>query len=134
MIGLGARITEISWIYVLTIFGLSYAVTDLGLSRNLVLGAIALGAAVELITIPLFGNLSDPMGRRVISPREPAIVVLAFVSECLSDTGSCTVYRLIFSAKCFPHTCAIALLSSPFRSTRDGATSRSCGRRSRDDD
>ena len=31
-----------------------YAVTDLGLSRNLVLGAIALGAAVELITIPLF--------------------------------------------------------------------------------
>ncbi len=31
MIGLGARITEISWIYVLTIFGLSYAVTDLGL-------------------------------------------------------------------------------------------------------
>ncbi|MGB7223346.1 MAG: MFS transporter, partial [Bradyrhizobium sp.] len=27
LIGLGARITEISWIYVLTIFGLSYAVT-----------------------------------------------------------------------------------------------------------
>jgi len=68
MIGLGARITEISWIYVLTIFGLSYAVTDLGLSRNLVLGAIALGAAVELITIPLFGNLSDRGWRWVASP------------------------------------------------------------------
>src|SRR6516164_2365500 len=66
IIGLGARITEISWIYVITIFGLSYAVTNLGLSRNLVLGAIALGAAVELITIPLFGNLSDRMGRRII--------------------------------------------------------------------
>jgi len=39
IIGLGARITEISWIYVLTIFGLSYAVTNLGLSRSLVLGA-----------------------------------------------------------------------------------------------
>jgi MFS transporter, MHS family, shikimate and dehydroshikimate transport protein len=44
LIGLGARITEISWIYVLTIFGLSYAVTNLGMSRSLVLGAIALGA------------------------------------------------------------------------------------------
>ena len=32
IIGLGARITEISWIYVLTVFGLSYAVTNLGLS------------------------------------------------------------------------------------------------------
>jgi MFS transporter, MHS family, shikimate and dehydroshikimate transport protein len=66
IIGLGARITEISWIYVLTVFGLSYAVTNLGLSRSLVLGAIALGAAVELITIPLFGGLSDRVGRRTI--------------------------------------------------------------------
>ena len=45
IIGLGARITEISWIYVITIFGLNYAVQTLGVSRNLVLGAIALGAA-----------------------------------------------------------------------------------------
>jgi len=66
IIGLGARITEISWIYVITIFGLSYAVTNLGLSRNVVLGAIALGAAGELITIPLFGHLSDRVGRRAI--------------------------------------------------------------------
>ena len=66
MIGLGARITEISWIYVITIFGLSYAVTNLGLPRNLVLGAIALGALGELITIPLFGHLSDRTGLRSI--------------------------------------------------------------------
>jgi MHS family shikimate/dehydroshikimate transporter-like MFS transporter len=98
IIGLGARITEISWIYVLTIFGLSYAVTNLGLSRSLVLGAIAFGAAVELITIPLFGHLSDRMGRRIvylfgcvaaiglsfpifwaIATRDPLIVILAFV-------------------------------------------------------
>ena len=98
LIGLGARITEISWIYVLTIFGLSYAVTTLALPRSLVLGAIALGAAVELITIPLFGSLSDSVGRRPIyllgcvvamllsfpifwalGTRDPVAVVLAFV-------------------------------------------------------
>jgi MHS family shikimate/dehydroshikimate transporter-like MFS transporter len=98
MIGLGARITEISWIYVITIFGLNYAVTALGLSRSLVLGAIALGAAGELITIPLCGHLSDLMGRRPIyllgcvaaillafpifwgiETRDPVYVVVAFV-------------------------------------------------------
>lgn len=66
IIGLGARVTEISWIYVITIFGLSYAVTNLGMSRNLVLGAIALGAIGELVTIPVFGALSDKIGRRPV--------------------------------------------------------------------
>jgi MFS transporter, MHS family, shikimate and dehydroshikimate transport protein len=66
LIGLGARITEVSWIYVITIFGLSYAVTNMALPRTLVLGAIALGATVELITIPSFGALSDRIGRRPV--------------------------------------------------------------------
>lgn len=66
LIGLVARITEVSWIYVITIFGLSYAVTNMDLPRGLVLGAIALGAAVELITIPVFGALSDRIGRRPV--------------------------------------------------------------------
>jgi MHS family shikimate/dehydroshikimate transporter-like MFS transporter len=43
LIGLGARITEVSWIYVITIFGLNYAVSNMALPRPLVLGAIALG-------------------------------------------------------------------------------------------
>lgn len=65
-IGLGARITEISWIYILTIFGLSYATGQLGLPRDLILGAIAAGALLELITVPSFGRLSDRVGRRPI--------------------------------------------------------------------
>ncbi len=66
LIGLGARITEVSWIYVITIFGLNYAVGNVGLPRALVLGAIALGAAMELITIPLCGAISDRIGRRPV--------------------------------------------------------------------
>ena len=135
IIGLGARITEISWIYVLTVFGLSYAVTNLGLSRSLVLGAIALGAAVELITIPLFGGLSDRVGRRTIymvgcvaaiclsfpvfwaiATRDPVIVVLAFVIGMSVGHGTCTVFKLVFSAKCFPRTCATAARRSATKS------------------
>lgn len=65
-IALGVRITELSWIYVLTIFALDYATNTLQISRNLVLAAIAVGALLELVTIPLFGALSDRVGRKPI--------------------------------------------------------------------
>jgi MFS transporter, MHS family, shikimate and dehydroshikimate transport protein len=121
LIGLGARITEISWIYLITIFGLSYAVTNLGLSRSLVLGAIALGAAVELITIPLFGSLSDRVGRRVIyllgclaaislsfpifwaiGTGEPLLVVLAFVVGMSVGHGIMYGVQASFLSEMFP--------------------------------
>ncbi|MBV1698730.1 MAG: MHS family MFS transporter [Hyphomicrobiales bacterium] len=121
LIGLGARITEISWIYVITIFGLSYAVTNLGLSRNLVLGAIALGAAGELITIPLFGHLSDRLGRRTIyllgcvaaiclafpifwaiGTRDSTIVVLAFVVGMSVGHGIMYGVQASFLSEMFP--------------------------------
>jgi MFS transporter, MHS family, shikimate and dehydroshikimate transport protein len=121
LIGLGARITEISWIYVLTIFGLSYAVTTLGLPRSLVLGAIALGAAVELVTIPVFGHLSDQVGRRLIyllgcvaaiclsfpvfwaiSTRDPIIVVLAFVTGMSVGHGIMYGVQASFLSEMFP--------------------------------
>jgi MHS family shikimate/dehydroshikimate transporter-like MFS transporter len=121
LIGLGARITEISWIYVLTIFGLSYAVTNLGMSRSLVLGAIALGAGFELITIPLFGHLSDLLGRRLIyllgcvaaiclsfpifwaiGTRSPAMVVLAFVVGMSVGHGIMYGVQASFLSEMFP--------------------------------
>lgn len=121
IIGLGARITEISWIYVITIFGLSYAVTNLGLSRNLVLGAIALGAVGELITIPLFGALSDRIGRRPvymlgcvaaiilsfpifwgIETRSPSLVILSFVIGMSVGHGIMYGVQASFLSEMFP--------------------------------
>jgi MHS family shikimate/dehydroshikimate transporter-like MFS transporter len=121
IIGLGARITEISWIYVITIFGLSYAVTNLGLSRNVVLGAIALGAAGELITIPLCGHLSDRVGRRAIylggciaaialafpifwaiETRDYAAVVVAFVIGMSVGHGIMYGVQASFLSEMFP--------------------------------
>jgi MHS family shikimate/dehydroshikimate transporter-like MFS transporter len=121
LLGLGVRITEISWIYVITIFGLSYAVTNLGLPRSLVLGAIAVGAAVELITIPAFGALSDRIGRRpvyvlgciaaialayplfwAIQTRDPTIVVLAFVVGMSVGHGIMYGVQASFLSEMFP--------------------------------
>jgi MFS transporter, MHS family, shikimate and dehydroshikimate transport protein len=121
LLGLGARITEISWIYVITIFGLSYAVTNLGLPRSLVLGAIAIGATVELITIPLFGALSDRVGRRpiymlgclaaialafplfwAIETRDPLMVVGAFVVGMSVGHGIMYGVQASFLSEMFP--------------------------------
>ena len=121
LLGLGVRITEISWIYVLTIFGLSYAVTNLGLPRTLVLGSIAIGATVELITIPFFGALSDRVGRRSIymlgclaaialafpifwgiGTRDPTIVVLSFVVGMSVGHGIMYGVQASFLSEMFP--------------------------------
>jgi MHS family shikimate/dehydroshikimate transporter-like MFS transporter len=54
----------VSWVYILTIFVVVYATTKLALPRQLLLNAIFVAALVEVITIPLFGWLSDTVGRR----------------------------------------------------------------------
>jgi len=58
------KISEVSWVYILTVFVVIYATTNLNLPRSLLLNAIAIAAAVEVFTIPLFGWISDKIGRR----------------------------------------------------------------------
>ena len=64
LIAVGLKISEVSWVYILTIFMVVYGTTKLGLPRQLLLNAIFMAALVEVITIPLFGWLSDVVGRR----------------------------------------------------------------------
>jgi len=58
------RMAEQSPFYIFTTFVFSYATTTLHLSRNLVLSAVLVAAAGEFIAIPVFGHLSDVIGRR----------------------------------------------------------------------
>ncbi|MBV8407728.1 MAG: MHS family MFS transporter [Alphaproteobacteria bacterium] len=63
-VALGLKISEVSWVYMLTVFVVVYATTQLKLPRTLMLDAIFWAALVEVISIPLFGHLSDRFGRR----------------------------------------------------------------------
>jgi MFS transporter, MHS family, shikimate and dehydroshikimate transport protein len=65
LVATGLKLSEVSWVYMLTIFVVVYATTKLGLPKSLMLNAIVLAALLELVTIPLFGYLSDLYGRRL---------------------------------------------------------------------
>jgi MFS transporter, MHS family, shikimate and dehydroshikimate transport protein len=65
LVAVGLKLSEVSWFYILTIFIVVYATTQLNLPRTLVLNAIFVAALVESIAIPLFGWLSDHIGRRI---------------------------------------------------------------------
>jgi MHS family shikimate/dehydroshikimate transporter-like MFS transporter len=66
LISVGMKISEVAWFYILTVFVVYYSTTKLNLSRALILDAVLYAALVELVTVPLFGWLSDRWGRRTL--------------------------------------------------------------------
>src|SRR5579859_920496 len=64
LLSAGARFTEQAPFYLFTTFVITYGLDKLLLDRTLILNAITIAAVVELFTIPLFGYLSDFVGRR----------------------------------------------------------------------
>jgi MFS family permease len=63
---MGARFAENGTFYIFSTFVLSYATKQLGLPKSVVLGGVTLATALEFITIPLFGAMSDRIGRRPV--------------------------------------------------------------------
>src|SRR5947209_9016900 len=66
LIAVGLKISEVSWVYILTVFAVVYATTQLGLPKSTLLNAIIVAAVIEAFTIPFFGHLSDLFGRRAL--------------------------------------------------------------------
>ena len=63
---MGMRLAENGLFYVFTVFVLSYGPSQLGLERNTMLTGVTLAAMAGLIAIPLYGALSDRIGRRPV--------------------------------------------------------------------
>jgi MFS transporter, MHS family, shikimate and dehydroshikimate transport protein len=66
LLTIGASSALVAFIYVVTTFVLSYATQTLGLPRQTVLTAVIVGAAVQVVGVPIFGALSDRLGRRPV--------------------------------------------------------------------
>jgi MFS transporter, MHS family, shikimate and dehydroshikimate transport protein len=66
LIAVGLKITEVSWVGVLTVFAITYLTQQLGMQRSTVLDALTLATFFGLFIMPLAGWLSDIIGRRAI--------------------------------------------------------------------
>jgi MFS transporter, MHS family, shikimate and dehydroshikimate transport protein len=64
LVAMGMRVAENGAFYILTVFVLAYGEDELGLSKNTMLTGVIIAAAIGLVTVPLFGALSDRVGRR----------------------------------------------------------------------
>jgi MHS family shikimate/dehydroshikimate transporter-like MFS transporter len=64
---MGARIAENGSFYLFSVFFLTYAtMPSIGFSSSTALWAVSIAAFIQIFTIPLFGILSDRIGRRPV--------------------------------------------------------------------
>ena len=88
LIAVFARFAEAGNYYIFTTFVLSYITTSLGVSRNVGLLASILGAAANIALIPVYGRLSDAIGRPRTFLLGGACIILTTVPIfLLIDTG-----------------------------------------------
>ncbi|MGA4994031.1 MFS transporter [Nonomuraea bangladeshensis] len=88
LVAIGARLAENISFYLLTVFVITYAKTA-GVENSTVLSAVLVASAVHFVTIPMWGALSDRVGRRPIYLAGAAGIGLwIFAFFPLVDTGN----------------------------------------------
>jgi MFS transporter, MHS family, shikimate and dehydroshikimate transport protein len=89
IVAMGMRVAENGTFYVLTVFVLAYGEDTLGMSEGTMLTGVIIAAAIGLFTIPLWGALSDRVGRRPVYMAGAVVSLLwAFPFFGLLDTKS----------------------------------------------
>ncbi|MFC8124631.1 MFS transporter [Streptomyces sp. NPDC057302] len=92
---IGTRLGENVSYYILTAFVLVYVTVHLELPKSTALNAVLIGSAVHFVTIPLWGALSDRIGRRPVTLiGSIGMAAWAFAFFALVDSESFTVITL----------------------------------------
>jgi MFS transporter, MHS family, shikimate and dehydroshikimate transport protein len=108
---MGARLAENGAFYIYSVFALVYATQVVHMDRSIVLYGILIASALELPMIPLFGALSDRVGRKpVYLFGAISTAVLAYPLFLLLDTGS---PPLVWLALILTFICSHAAMYAP---------------------
>ena len=90
--------------YIFTAFIFAYAVGTLHMSRNLILSAVLVASCVSFVSIPLFGHMSDRIGRRktyLISAA--AVGLFGFLYFGMVDTAIPSAVFIAIVLSLIPH-------------------------------
>ncbi|OZI74859.1 MFS transporter [Bordetella genomosp. 12] len=63
---IGTRMGENGFAYLYPVFCVSYVVTTLKMEKSMALWAVIIASAIQLVTIPFYGALSDRIGRKKV--------------------------------------------------------------------
>jgi metabolite-proton symporter len=99
-----ARMAEQAPFYIFTAFVFSYAVGTLKVPRDFVLTAVLAASVLSFVTIPLFGHISDRVGRKRIYLLGAALTgVFGFIYFGLLNTGVPTLIFIAIVLSLIPH-------------------------------
>lgn len=89
LFGIGAKIAESGLFNIYAVWVIAYAVNTLHMDRQTILNGVLVACALECLTLPLFGALSDRIGRRPVYVGGMIFqALLALVFFQLVDTAS----------------------------------------------
>ena len=120
LLAMGARVAENGSFYIYSVFSLTYATQYAGVDRNVVLNSILIASACDAVAIPLYGALSDRVGRRpvylfgaimtavfafpffwLIGTGQPRMVLLAMLGAFLLSHGAMYAPQAAFLSEMF---------------------------------
>ena len=99
-----ARMAEQAPFYIFTAFIFSYGTETLHVSRNFLLTAVLSASVLSFVSIPLFGHLSDRIGRKNMYMMGAAVTgVFGFIYFPMLNTGSEPIIFLAVIVSLVPH-------------------------------
>jgi metabolite-proton symporter len=99
-----ARMAEQAPFYIFTAFVFSYGIGTLHVSRNFLLSAVLAASVLSFVSIPVFGHLSDQIGRKNMYMIGAVVTgVFGFIYFAMLNTGSETIIFVAVILSLIPH-------------------------------